>query len=385
MEIQSILLRLPNWLGDGVMSSPCIEWIKEIYPNAEISIVGSKASCEIFKQDKRITKIFIDETKGVKFRILATKNLAQKIGKHDLAITFSNTFFSALLLKFTKSKIRIGYAKNFRSIFLTHAINLPKNLHQVKKYLYLLLSLEAFKSKDLDFLSLMPLKLVYKSKNLDSNKKHIGINPGAAYGSAKRWKQEYFVEIILYFLNQGHFVYLFGTGSEGEANKNIATAVQTTLDSKQDFNAESKSTKIFENFFDFTNKTTLRELIDYISSLDLFISNDSGPMHIAAATKTPLVAIFGPTDFNETSPYYVESCQDSKLNSKLDSKHDIKSNLESFFLKNNCILLSKKLPCSPCKKRTCPLKNPLQNHQCMRQITPNLAIESALKLLDLKN
>ena len=103
-----------------------------------------------------------------------------------------------------------------------------------------------------------------------------------------------------------------------------------------------------KNLIDLVGKMDINSLCDYISILDLFITNDSGPMHIAASFSVPLIAIFGPTDSKETSPW----C-------------------------NNAILLDKHLVCAPCKKRECPLSH----HNCMKLITPDEVIMCANKLL----
>lgn len=329
----NILLRLPNWLGDSVMVSPAFEDLKKHFPNASFSIIGTKASCGIYSRDNRIKHIFIDSTKNAKNRLSATFRFAKEIGKYDIAINFTNSFFSALLIFLTKSTLRIGYAKNLRGIFLNKKIKFIRGIHQVLLYQNLvnelngegLITKNAFNNK--------PLKLIsYNIKGFKKNylKPCIGINPGASYGSAKRWEEKYFIEVILHFLEDGYMVFLFG-------NDDLS-------------NIES-SIKENKNFINLVNKTTIEQLCDYIAIMDLFITNDSGPMHIAASFSVPLIAIFGATDSKETSPWGA-----------------------------NAILLNKNLPCSPCKKRECPLKH----HNCMKLITPDEVIESAYKMLNTK-
>lgn len=379
-DIKSILLRLPNWLGDSVMVSSAFEWLKLSFPLADFSIVGTKASCGIYERDSRIKHIFIDESKKAKSRILATKDLANAIGKHDLAITFSNTFFSALLLYLTKSPVRIGYAKNARGFLLTHALKLQKHDLQGKKYhqvlLYLSLIAPLLQVREqvahtlsstltrtlpnntpkepishkilmpneiLEALSTKPLTLISHPIDIapSPNKPIIGINPGAAFGSAKRWEQSHFVSVIEYFLDKAYQVYLFGSSAESSANTDIANAL--------------KNHKNLQYFHNLTDKTNLSELIDHINAVNVFITNDSGPMHIATALKIPIVAIFGPTDINETAPYTPSHAEQS------------------------IALLHANLPCSPCKKRECPLKH----HNCMKLISPQEVITSTLRVLEI--
>ncbi len=154
-----ILLRLPNWLGDGVMASSLFYTLKHHYPNAHFILVGPQITCELFKKDEKIEAVFIDDTKKSFFRLLATYKLAQKIGRCDIAIALNNHFHSAFLLYATKTPIRIGFAQFFRSLFLSHAIiAAPKEYHQVEKYCFLF---SQFLKKELDQKSVLPLKLAF--------------------------------------------------------------------------------------------------------------------------------------------------------------------------------------------------------------------------------
>ncbi|MCE3046855.1 lipopolysaccharide heptosyltransferase II [Helicobacter kayseriensis] len=324
-----ILLRLPTWLGDAVMATPTIETLRSHYPQASFTFVGSPASIGIFDRPSQ-DHLIIDQTKQSKNRLWATYKLAQEIGKHDIAITFQNNLPSALLLFWTKSTQRIGYAKNLRSFLLTHALTPQPKLHQVNRYLHLLTPLS------------IPIpphpKLHLKCHpHPKSQKIRIGINAGAKYGSAKRWCEAYFIEVIAYLLQKDYEVILYGGKDEIQANQRITSAISSLAPTHQ--------------LIDLTAKTSIPTLIDSIASLDLFLTNDSGPMHIASSLGIPLIAIFGPTDYKETSPYNTDSPQ---------------------------LILSKHLSCSPCMKRECPLKH----HQCMKLITPDEVINRIEKLLD---
>lgn len=336
-----ILLRLPNWLGDSVMVSPSFEILKEYFPNATFSIVGSKASCGIYSRDSRISNIYIDETKKQKNRFYSTMEFAKKVGKHDIAIAFNNHFFSALFLYATKSTLRIGYGKNFRFFLLNQNIKFVYGIHQVLSYINLISricnrELIYPNSKIDEFIKLKLISQNIKYFHKDYAKRYIGINAGAAYGSAKRWEEKYFVEVVLYFLKNDCIVLLFGNDDD--------IGLKRILDSikKQDNN---------KNLINLVGKTDINLLCDYISILDLFITNDSGPMHIAASFCVPMIAIFGPTDSKETSPWVNNA--------------------------SNTILLDKHLVCAPCKKRECPLSH----HNCMKLITPDEVIMHANKLL----
>lgn len=326
-----ILLRLPNWIGDAVMATPTLELLKVSFPNAIFSIVAPAVICELFAQDKRVVACYIDMTKQSKNRFFATYKLAKKVGTHDIAITFANNLFSALLLFWSGTPVRIGYAKNLRSFLLSEAIKPKKFSHQVLSYVHLLSSLIKI-PQDIPRLFLVAKTLP------KSNKTRIGISPGAAYGSAKMWLKEYFAEVVVHFLYKNCEVVLFGGKAELGISSDIVAKVEKLAINKD----------ILSNMINRVGQTSILDLINETGNLDLFITNDSGPLHIASALEVPLVAIFGPTP-NTTLPW----------------KH------------SRSAVLNKNVDCAPCKYRVCPL----ENHICMKLITPDEVIVEAEKIL----
>lgn len=170
-------------------------------------------------------------------------------------------------------------------------------------------------------------------------RKTLGLNPGASYGSAKRWYPLYFAKVAQEFANDFDIV-IFGGSNESEICDEIAH-------------------QLSKNGVKFTNlcgKTTIKELCEMIAGIaksgGIFITNDSGPMHIAAAFKTPTIALFGPTRWRETSPYANENARILHLN----------------------------LPCMPCMKRVCPLGT----HACMKNLLPQMAIDAIKELEEKK-
>ncbi len=330
-----ILVKLPTWLGDAVMATPALELLRARFPEAHFTYIGSSATCALFERDSRIERLIVDDSKKAKGRIKGILMLARRAGRHDLAITFQNTFLSALLLFLTRSKTRIGFANEARSFLLSYAPKIPKNIHQVERYVRLLQPLgigaKSLSSKNrAEFSEAIPSLCVYSRAipPLLHAPKVIGINPGAAYGSAKRWTQAHFSTLISLLLERGYGVVICGGEGDREGNERIlATLKPSPL------------------LLDLTAKTSLSELIDTIATFDLFITNDSGPMHLACALKVPLIALFGSTDHTETSPYNPSAPM---------------------------ILLSKHLPCSPCKKRVCPLSH----HNCMELLLPSEVMEA---------
>jgi heptosyltransferase-2 len=148
----------------------------------------------------------------------------------------------------------------------------------------------------------------------------LGINPGASYGSSKRWYPEEFANVAAK-LSSEYDITILGGPNEID----ISMDIQKLLVKKG-----------VTNYQNLAGNINISELIHHISNLDLFVTGDSGPMHIAASYQVPTVSIFGPTRDNETSQW----------------------------LNRKSIIVKKNLDCQPCMKRVCPLKH----HNCMKLI-----------------
>ncbi len=320
-----ILVILPNWLGDAVMATPAIELLASHYLHVEFTFVGSFASIEALKYHPLCKKAVIDETKKAPNRFIATYKLAKDLGQFDLAVSFRNQLHSSLLLRFTKTVVCIS-RQSFHSMFLhSHTPNIKTNQHLVKQYAEL-----AMKNTENWDGNIPKLKLYIESEKFD--KPTLGINAGATYGSAKRWYPERFAEVAKEFSNK-YDILIFGGPNEVEMAKDIED------------NLISFGVK---NYTNIAGKTNIKQLCAKIGGCSLFITNDSGPMHVAAAYQVPTVAIFGPTRYKETSQWMNEKGK----------------------------IVRHEMDCSPCMKRECPLKH----HECMTTITASEVIDTILTL-----
>jgi len=295
-----LLIELPTWLGDCVMATPSIENIVNLYNDVEITFIGSFVSIEAMKSHPKVIKTVVLDKK-----YSALYKTANELGKFDLFFSFRSSFRSKFLKFFISANNKYQFDKNKYT-----------NCHQVKKY-------NNFVNDSLNINS-NPRKLKLYKHNQSSDvaqKSILGINPGASYGSAKRWYPEEFAKVASELSSQYDIV-IFG----GPSEKDIAMDIEKSLIEKD-----------INNYQNLAANTTIPELIDHISKLDLFITGDSGPMHVAAAFQIPTVAIFGPTKDDETSQW----------------------------MNDKSIIVKKNLECQPCMKRTCPL----QHHECMKLIT----------------
>ena len=293
-----ILIELPTWLGDTVMTTPSIENLSNHFGEVEFTLIGSKVSIETLRSHpKVVNSYFLDKNYFNLF------NISRHLGRFDLFISFRNSFSSKFLKFLVLAKKKYNFNKN----------KYPK-LHQVEKYnnfINNILDTEYITSR-----LFIPCKKINKAVK----KKKLGINPGASYGSAKRWYPEKFAEVASILSNE-YDIIIFGGANETQIAKDIESYLI------------QKGVKNYQNF---AAKYSIEDLISNISNLDLFITGDSGPMHLAAAFQVPTVSIFGPTRMDETSQWMNEKS----------------------------IIVKKKLECQPCMKRVCPLKH----HHCMKLI-----------------
>jgi len=313
-----VLIEVPTWLGDCIMSTPAIENIVNLYPDANITIFGSAVSTRVFEHHPNVQRIVIDDSRKQKFRIFHLYKQAKQLGEFDCAISFRRTLVSKLFVWFLKAIVKGSYERYTKQA-----------IHQVIRY-------NDFVNKVFKANTAANQLTVHKnpkSKAVKSDKKMLGINPGASYGSAKRWYPEEFAKVASR-LSSKYDIVIFG----GPGEKDIAMDIEKSLIEKG-----------VGNYQNLAGNTIIPELIDRISNLDLFITGDSGPMHVAASFQVPTVAIFGPTKDDETSQW----------------------------MNDKSIIVKKNLGCQPCMKRTCPL----QHHECMKLITA-VEVLDAVKGLD---
>lgn len=320
-----ILIILPNWLGDAIMSTPTIEALAKHYPKAEFTFIGSYVTIEALKHHPLCHNAIVDETKKATSRLLATIKVAKQLPSFDLALTFRKNIYASLLLRFTKTAVRIGRKTWFNKLLLTKSISFVNDKHLVLNYFAFVKDLIS-KSMSADVLKLYIPKETFEKPSL-------GINPGATYGSAKRWYPKEFAKVAHHF-SKDYQIVIFGGPTEVAMGDEIAQEL------------ENLGVKAYKNL---AGKTSVYELCSYIGGCDLFLTNDSGPMHIAAAYQVPTVAIFGPTKHTETSQWENEQSEIVRLD----------------------------MDCAPCMKRVCPLKH----HECMKNITAPMVIDAMKKIV----
>lgn len=320
-----IIIRMPNWLGDAVMGTPVIQDLKTFWPQAKLHVLCHEAIHNLLQHNPYVDD-FIVFSRAKKHSIKEKRRIfsLMRAKSFDAGVLLTRSFSSAWWFFRAGVKNRIGFQDHFRSFLLTKALPVPKNEeteHQVITYKRLLEPFGITKSDTHPELFVQEDELA-KAKELlleyGITPKHtlIGMNPGAAFGSAKCWLPERFIALTKE-LEKDPLVRVVYFGDP--AGKSLVDAI---------------CQECSVNTVNLAAKTNLRMLIALISLSKVFISNDSGPMHVAAALKRPLVAIFGSTNEVKTGPY------------------------------GPATVIHRHTACSPCYLRRCPI-----DFRCMKSIS----------------
>ncbi len=324
-DFKNILIRATNWVGDAVMSLPALQAIRERFPQAHIAVLAKPWVADLYAREPFADEVIFYQT-NPSWRI----GLALRPKKFDCAILLQNAFEAAWIAWLAGIPNRIGYNRDGRGLLLTRAVKPPKRgeIPRHERFYYLELLRRAGLIDRLPESEAIHLNVPAGSRN---GKRRIGISPGAAYGTAKRWLPERFAEAAANLATQRNAsIALFGSASERALCEQIV----------QQLNGHEVT--------NYAGQTSLQQFIDLAAGCELFLTNDSGAMHIASALGVPTVAIFGATDDTATGP-----------------------------TGSRARVVREAVECSPCLLRECPI-----DHRCMTRVTAGRVVEEALRLLD---
>lgn len=329
------MVRSTNWVGDAVMTTPAMGALRATYPEAEIVVVANPLVSELFTFHPYCDRVILYNKKGAHQGFNGLWRFARELRreKFDLAVLFQNAIEAALMAFLAGIPRRAGFRTDARRPLLTHGVPVSKverRLHHTHYYLQMLERLGICGGDGNLRLECTPQEITWAQQHLEGKKGDwVAINPGAAYGSAKRWFPERFAETADRLAEEyGVRIVLTGGPGEKEIGQDIAAAMKTEA-------------------LNLIGRTSVRQLMAVLTRVRLLISNDSGPMHVGAAFGIPIVAVFGPTDHTTTSP-------------KADS----------------CRIVRKDTDCAPCLLRQCPT-----DHRCMKAITADDVLAAARDLL----
>jgi heptosyltransferase-2 len=335
----NIMIRATNWVGDAILALPTIRAVRQKFPDARISIVARPYVTEIYREQSICDELIAYDPKGTQRGWSGRATLASDLRarKFDVALLLQNAFDAAWLAWRAGIPDRIGYARDGRRLLLTNAIAVPKpgEIPAHEKFYYLELLRRAGWIDQLQddvhiALHVPEARRVKAAETLleagaRAHTVRVAIGAGASYGSAKCWPPERFAQWANRFQAETDGdVILFGTAAEASVSNAIIVGMK-------------------KKPIDLTGKTAIGDLPALLSQCQLFLGNDSGAMHVAAAVGLPVVAVFGPTDPFGTAPVTPRSS-----------------------------IVQERPYCSPCFLRRCPT-----GHRCMKSITPEMVADAA--------
>ncbi len=335
--LNKILIRGVNWIGDAVMTLPAVASVRAAYPGAHLSILAKPPVADIYKMFSAADEILpyprkFDNAPGV---LRLAYSLRSK--KFDAAILLQNAIEGAIIALAAGIGVRAGYNSDGRGFLLTHPVRRSADIlrvHQIDYYLEMVKALgcaDVGREPHLEtFISPARAASIVRQHLPNGRETLIGIAPGATYGPAKRWLPERFAQAGDHLAKELNAeVLLFGGGDDRETAEQVRGQAQTDM-------------------INLAGRASLVDSVHLISQCRLFLSNDSGLMHVAGGLNIPTVAIFGSTNPVTTSP-----------------------------AGERTMLVRKETSCSPCLKKTCPT-----DFRCMTAVTVEDVVGAALTLLN---
>ena len=333
--MKSILIIAPNWIGDAVMTQPLLANLQAQYSDSKIDVLASTWVAPIYRACNEVNEVIEAKLEHKQLQWGLRRQLAKHLEskKYQACFVLPNSFKSALIPWLANIPFRIGYRGEFRFGLINLSLDNPSKVNRppmVEHYLalgHLLKDSEPGLSS-----SITPqLNVSSVAKQAIENKLALGnINPdsvfvfcpGAEYGLTKRWPVQHFAELAQNLVEENSQAHIILLGSKGDHSiaEDIASQANYPL-----------------SISNWCGDTTLDEAIALIGMAKAVVSNDSGLMHIAAALKTPQVAIFGSSDPAHTPP-----------------------------LSEKAKVIWLNLPCSPCHQKICPLGH----LRCLNDILP---------------
>jgi heptosyltransferase II len=332
-DIRKILIRSTNWIGDAVMTTPAMGAVRAAFPTAEIVVAANPPVAELLYGHPACDRLLVYDRKGRHKGLPGLWRFSREIWKErfDLAILFQNAFEAAVLTLAAGIHRRAGYRTDGRGILLTHGVPVGRavrRLHHTDYYLNMLGRLGIRGGDGRLHLNCTAGEKAW-AESILGGAPWAAVNPGATYGSAKRWYPERFAEAADRIAETyGFSIVLVGGPGETAIGHDIEEAMPLRP-------------------LNLIGKTSIRQMMAILSAVRLMVTNDSGPMHVAAAFGTPIVALFGPTDHTTTSPL-----------------------MPSFRI------VRKPAECAPCLKRRCPT-----DHRCMDALSAADVLEAVDELV----
>jgi heptosyltransferase-2 len=325
--VSRLVVRAPNWLGDAVLALPAIASIRRHFAGAHLTIAAPAGVAGLFREetDARPDSV-LELPRPARAAVAALAG-----GRFDLGILLPNSFRSAWQFWRAGIPARWGYATGGRRLLLTRVSPRPRRprpAHHADYYRALVRGLDvpadeaAPRVAPTDASQARVAELLTRA-HVAPGARLVGVGPGAAYGQAKQWPPDQMAAVLAKLVREaGVTCLVVGAGHDRAAARAIESWLRT--------HAPDAAGRVV----DLVGRTSLEALVGLSARCAVFVSNDSGAMHVAAAVGRPVVALFGPTDERATRPI---------------GDHDV---------------ITEAVFCRPCLLRDCPI-----DHRCMKRIT----------------
>jgi len=324
----SVLVVGPSWVGDMVMAQTLLKSLKECRPDVSLDMLAPPASLPVAERMPEVRRCIEFGVGHGELSLGYRLSVARRLrGEYTQAIVLPNSLKSALVPAFAGIPLRTGFLGEMRYFLLNDPRLLDEKRLPRMIDRFIALGDGDFAGHPALRIDTENFKRQVQGRNLDLSSPILGLCPGAEFGDAKRWPASHFAALADRASHIGMQVWIFGS----PADKAVADEICD----------ESKNVCV-----NLAGETSLTDAIDLISACRLVVSNDSGLMHIAAATGVEVAVVYGSTSANFTPP-----------------------------LSEKASILSEQLDCSPCFARTCPLGH----KNCLQQLKP----EKLFRLLDL--
>jgi heptosyltransferase II len=341
-EIKRVVVRGTNWVGDSVMTLPALRALRRVLPEAKITLVVRPSAKGIFADVDFVNEILVYDRRNIWAVVPQIKEWRRR--QFDLAVLFQNAFEAALIPFLAGVPLRLGYATEARQALLTHPLALPEwrsSRHEVFYYLFLITALEQLLFGTSEICETDPDASLQISETRKSEAENllracgvgegqpvVALCPGSINSRAKRWPAEAYASLADRLIDSQRQVLLIGSADEADVTREVTSRMK-------------------QQPIVLTGKTSLDQITAVLSLVDLVVTNDTGPAHIAAALGRPTLVIFGPTNPLTTRPFAPEA-----------------------------EILRHAPECAPCMLRDCPI-----DHRCMTAITVDEVFEHSQALL----
>ena len=341
-KIKRVVVRGTNWVGDSVMTLPALRALRRVLPEAKITLVVRPGAKGIFADVDFVDEILIYDRRNAFSVIGQVREWRRR--QFDLAVLFQNAFQAALIPFLAGVPLRLGYATEARQALLTHPLALPdwrSSRHEVFYYLYVITALEQLLFGTSEICEAVPdaslqisdarkaeAENLLRTYGVHKGELVVALCPGSINSRAKRWPAEDYAALADRLMDSQRQVLLIGSADEADVTREVTHRMHRPP-------------------IVLTGKTSLDQITAVLSLVDLVVTNDTGPAHIAAALGRPTLVIFGPTNPLTTRPFAPEA-----------------------------EILRHPPDCAPCMLRDCPI-----DHRCMTAITVDEVFEHSHALL----